>query len=696
MTRGVRTTRPRPLGRFWPFGLLGLSAFFVALRASADEPALEVSVAGERSPTASRHEASSAYVLRRERLLAPGLSVADALAATPGVQVARTGASADLATASVRGATSAELPVYLAGVRLNDDVTGTADLSTVPLALLDRVELVRGAGPLVADRAGVAGALFLEPRLARRTRAEALFGAGSFGAASAQLTVGAASRRARSLASLRVERSDNDYAYLDDRGTLASAADDRLLVRRNADAKSVDTLGVTRVELAARARLSLVHGAVAREQGVTGLGVIPASQTRSLLWRGLVGARLELSCARRPVGDEPERACRLELVSTGLAAAQRLDDPASELGLLARQVKTAGARTSHALRFDGELVPGTLRLVTSSTLELEGLEVHRDGAFTTGAERLASKTSAALRGALGRHVLVSGQGGLECHQTSSRGAAPGAAPLASAGCGVLEPTGRLALELAPREWLGLTLAGGRAVRVPTLGELFGTSAIVRGNPELRASSALSAELGVRARGGGVLRGSADLVGFARLSSDQVAYRRSSLGVVRPYNVGRSRVLGLEGALRGELGPTLEGPFVAASLVATLLDPRDDTPERLTTNDLLPFQATAVVTPELELTLHCDRVPLCRPLRPTLARASLLGRFHYRGARVADPAGLVGLAEQRVFDVEARVHLSRPEVAVRVALSNVGDEPRQDVVGFPLPGRALHASLEVAP
>jgi vitamin B12 transporter len=684
----MRTTLPRALG---------LASLLVSSRASAEEPALEVHVPGERARTSSRHEASSAYVLRRERLLSPGLSAADALASTPGVQVARTGGGADLATASVRGATSAELPVYLAGVRLNDDVTGTADLSTVPLALLERIEIVRGAGPLVADRAGIGGAIFLEPRLARRTSAEASLGLGSFGEASAQLAVGAASRGARSLASLRVERSTNDYAYLDDRGTLLDATDDRRLVRRNADAKSVDALGVTRVELGGRARLSLVHGAVTREQGVTGLGVIPASQTRSLLARGLVGARLELSCASRPVGDEPARACSLELVSTGLASMQRLDDPASELGLLAREVRTEGARTSHVLRFDGELVPSRLRLVASSTLELEGLLVRRDATRSVAAERLASKTSAALRGALGKHVFVSAQGALECHRTARRGdEGSGQLPLAGEGCGVFEPSGRVGLEVFPHEALGLFLTGGRAVRVPTLGELFGTSAVVRGNPELRAESALSAELGGHVRSRGVARASAELVGFARLASDQVVYRRSSLGVVRPYNVAKTRALGLEAALRAELGPTLEGPFVAASLAATLLDPRDETPNRLTTNDLLPFQATVVLTPELELSLHCARVPLCRALRPTFVRASLVGRFHYRGARVADPAGLVGLAEQRVFDLEARVHLARPALALRLAVSNVGDEPRQDVVGFPLPGRALHAGLEVSP
>ena len=59
--------------------------------------------------------------------------------------------------------TAAETPVYLAGVRINDDVAGAADLSTLPLWLIDRVEIYRGNAPLEADRFGIGGAIFFEP-----------------------------------------------------------------------------------------------------------------------------------------------------------------------------------------------------------------------------------------------------------------------------------------------------------------------------------------------------------------------------------------------------------------------------------------------------------------------------------------------------------------------------------------------------
>ena len=82
----------------------------------------------------------------------------------PGVAVTESGGYGAPSTAAIRGATAADTPVYLAGIRLNDDVGGTADLSLVPLWLIDRVEIYRGNAPLEADRLGPGGAIFFEPR----------------------------------------------------------------------------------------------------------------------------------------------------------------------------------------------------------------------------------------------------------------------------------------------------------------------------------------------------------------------------------------------------------------------------------------------------------------------------------------------------------------------------------------------------
>src|SRR5690606_28403501 len=69
--------------------------------------------------------------------------------------------------------------------RLNDDIVGVADLSRVPLFMIDRVEVYRGALPLQIVRGGMNGAIVLEPRLPKQNELRLGASSGSYGAAAA-------------------------------------------------------------------------------------------------------------------------------------------------------------------------------------------------------------------------------------------------------------------------------------------------------------------------------------------------------------------------------------------------------------------------------------------------------------------------------------------------------------------------------
>ncbi len=631
----------------------------------------------EGSRRATRDPTLASYVLRGDELRAPGADAAELVARAPGVQVARSGASPDLATASLRGATSAQTPVYLAGIRLNDELTGVADLSVIPVSLLDRVEVYRGAVPAFADRSGIGGAVFFEPRLATRAGAELTLGGGSYGEFIAQGGVHAGGARARASTYLRASYSQNDYPVRDDRGTVTVPGDDRVFARPNAQASSLELLHVSRYELGAGAQLTAVASLLTRQQGVTGLGALPAAEARAALTRGLVGVAARL----------PHRLGLTEVTTSVAWSEQRLLDPRYELSLLAAEVHSAAARLAQGARVSFRLGEAA-RLDVRAVGESELLGVARDGATTLRAHRWVGRLAAdgAVR-PLSWLELVA-VAALDCHHTSASGVADASTTIPrdgvlSAGCGVLEPTGRVGAraDVGPAS---LVLNVSRAVRVPTLGELFGTSVIVRGNPQLAREEAWSADLGARLGGAfGPVEGELDVYAFARFSSGLVAWQRSSLGAVRPYNVGAARALGVEasGTLRA-LG------VLEASLSATLLDPRDVSAARLTSSDLLPYLAPLVLAPSL--TAHGS--PFASVLVGDL-RAST--RLLYRSARVADPAGLVRLAEQASWDVEASAELFARTVTLRAAARNLLDFPQEDVVGYPLAGRTFHLSAEGA-
>ena len=139
----------------------------VSARAHAEEPA-DVHAQGSRTPTLADPSIAGS-VIPEERLEAAGAQTPELLRTQPGVGVTETGGYGSLSTATIRGATAAQTPVYLGAVRLNDDVGGTADLSLVPPWLLRRVEIYRGNAPLRADQLGIGGAIFFEPKRPTRS-----------------------------------------------------------------------------------------------------------------------------------------------------------------------------------------------------------------------------------------------------------------------------------------------------------------------------------------------------------------------------------------------------------------------------------------------------------------------------------------------------------------------------------------------
>src|SRR5690606_29918614 len=139
--------------------------------------------------------------LSKETLRGPGESLGDVLERVPGLQIARSGTQADVSTASIRGAEAKQVPVYLGGIRLNDEVSGAADLSLAPLQMLERVDVDRGNAPFEADRLGVGGAIFLRIKRPCGVGAGAGGLIGSFGERGAWAFGSAGDRRAGTLLS---------------------------------------------------------------------------------------------------------------------------------------------------------------------------------------------------------------------------------------------------------------------------------------------------------------------------------------------------------------------------------------------------------------------------------------------------------------------------------------------------------------
>jgi iron complex outermembrane receptor protein len=622
-----------------------------SLPAHAQEDVIDVVVTGEDPTETERDRTPAVYVMRRSALDPPGRTLADALASVPGVEVRRSGGSADLATASLRGATSAQSPVYLAGIRLNDELTGTADLSTLPTWMLHRIEIYRGHAPIGVDELGMGGAVLLEPRTREGGRAG--IGIGSFGEreARAALSLGGA------LAGIRYAEGQGDYAFLDDRGTRFDTADDIERTRENGDHREIDAWAIS--TLASRqSRLVTLVNAFAREAGAPGLQLPGARASRVAQQRLLAGVSGELGCGKLGWGAR----CTIDLGTDALLSRYTLRDPLRELGG-AELTRTQGGRIGQRLGVRFPIVEW-LDLGLRGSVRASQIAVDR-----VRAERYLVRSEIDAIASFLERVELALITALECHTTSG-----------GETCGELEPVGRLGGRVRIIEPLSVIANVGRYVRVPTLGELHGISATVQGNPNLETETGWSLDAGVAARWRHeAITTYAQLVGFARFADSLIAYRRSSLGAVRPYNASSARVLGLE------LAAGFFWRVLRLGVALTATDPRDVSEERSIENDLLPYESRLIVAPEVEL--------ISPPWRAIhLDRASLAARFRYRSERVADPAGLIVLSAEHQLDLDGALMFVE-HLGLRGRIANLLDQRTFDLVGYPLPGRSYHALLE---
>jgi len=638
---------------------------FCARAAAQTEPA-EISVEGERrhpqEPPLDPYVAGS--VVRGESLAAPGLQASDVMRSQTGVQVAELGGYGAPATASIRGATSAQTPVYLGGVRLNDEVGGVANLSLIPLWLIDRVEVYRGNAPLEASELGIGGAIFFEPRRPREDEFGAGVGAGSFGTASGFARASFGSDRHRALLGAEIVSSENDYAFASDGGTAFLSGDDSERRQRNADVSAFDAWLITRSNLDS-ATVDFLANQSRREQGVPRLALSPSLRARALLERGLYSIR-----ARVPLGERDQHL--LDLQTSLVSSSAQYDDPDSVLAFLAPTLHVVGRRAEQKLRSAWQLGK-QLRLQGGIDATLERLR-RRDGA------RLPSSHAAgSARAVLGmdfevwRGLSLRALGAAECQSRN----------VSAAACAKLIPTGRVGLGFRTGPFTAFGNAG-RYVRLPSLGELYGAAILVRGNERLRPELGATLDGGFRLQSSGKssLQVAGDATAFVRWAEQLIGYVRSSQGYVVPENFEAARVAGLEMAVSADFEE-----LVRAGLSLTLLDPRDTTPGRLRQNDVLPLQSRLVFVPTIGM-----KTPEIAP--GVLDHARLDGEWLHRSNRYADAAGLVVLPGDDTVNLSSSLAWFSERLVTRARLENVFGAERFDVVGYPLPGRSFFASLEL--
>lgn len=457
----------------------------------------------------------------------------------PGVHVRRLGADDSFATLSIRGSSSTQVAIYLAGVPLSGGADPTLDLATLPLWPGAEARVHRTFAPAALGPGSLGGTLVIDPPSPRSaSRTEVWDAASSFG--SRRLRVGDVRGDpdgVRIASGVSASRSDDDFSYLDPNAPDASGKD-VFATRQNAGHAAVAGLVSvaipTRIGATTSGAVTITGLAQARRQELPGSASHPTLRQRLdssrllsvIAWtapaaRGVVGVRAWGRREGLSVSDDPE-------------SARTTMSPSSTDDTIVAAGASAGWRgnpTEHSfleLRIDGSgerFAPGTWvgwRAPPSARRASVGVALD---ASTLVAKEVNVSASMRADG----WFDSSGDGA----NTSSE-----------------RPTGNVGLEF-PIGPIVLASHAGFVARAPSFVERYGNRGAFIGDPGLRPESAFTADAGARfTRRYGVLHLHASASGFATWARDLITFvPTGAYGRGRATNIGEARMVGLEAELR---------------------------------------------------------------------------------------------------------------------------------------------------
>ena len=648
------------------------SSVDITMRVSAVTESLVVSASQIDQPL-SRTADSVTVITARELAARQVTSLGAALGTVPGFTVARNGGPGTVTSLFPRGGESDYTLVLIDGIRANA-FGGGLDLSQVPIADVDRIEVVRGPQSAIYGAEAIGGVVHVITRQGGPPSVHAQIEGGS-----------RATRRLIAGTNGEIDRwrwqAGGDYFQDDGFTGVAPGSGERV---SNDDA---------------RERQGWVGAGWRAERGTDVQGTFRYVDTE----RGAPGAYGSDPAGRFTGIDRVSRGTT-ERTSLGLRVVhpwtgpasrvrQRVDVDVADYDLLF--VSAFGPSESDTRRVHG-------RVQTDAVLNA-GFGVSAGGEWLSERARSTFITAGGqtipvnrrVVGAFGEarwnaHERVSVQAGSRVEHITRQTLAATPSPISPSTVTSVNPKISASWLVSPslpaegaRGWTRLRVAGGTGIRPPDAFEIAFTD-----NPNLRPERSRSAEIGVtQALAGGAVQ--LEATTFFNQYDDLIVSVGSLRDVsrYRTDNISNARARGLEtaAAWRAANGLSVRATYTFLDTEILAVDGLAQAPSPFRVGDALLRRPTHQGSVAVEW---------------TLPRVTMFALIEGRGATLdAEPAfgpsgGLYENPGRTVMDVGGAFRVARGvEVVARVL--NLFDRRYEEVFGYPSPGRTAFAGVRVA-
>ena len=647
--------------------------------ALADEPAVRTYVIVDTlEVTAARPSRADVAVLRAGFATVHELSsdqfrpitVPDVIERGAGVHVRRYGGLGAYSVASVRGSTPGQVEVYLDGVPLRSGQWGVSDLSDLPIAGVERIEVFRGAAPVEFGGSPIGGVIHLVTTPPEGPSVSVSQTGGSY--ETWRTSLSATTLIGPFAGALSVSRlsSRGDFEYLNRNGTLENPDDDAVVARRNNHIEQTNALLRLTTDTVGGWSFALTDELLLKEHGIPGIENVPILEAHADAASNLL----------RVTADSPDWPVHGNVGVWHSSRRDRFYNPSNEVGLHRSDTVDRTTTIGADGRASAYWQAGRQTLTAFASLRGERY-VPKDSDPRVGVGFTRKRTTVTL--ALEDRVRLA-DGRIELAVTlrhvgasdNYTGALPFGVPPEPLDelhrADVASPS--IGLRITPWDWLTVKAGLSESSRLPTMLETFGAGGTVEANTELGPETARSIDGGVvlSPRGGRLFF---EASAFRVETDDLIIFLQNSQRTVKAFNLESARTEGLEFSARANLGGgwSFSGAY-------TRLDAVNTGPSPVYNGKTLPH------TPEHELFARASWSD---------ATATFWYEHRWQSESWRDRANLPeNRSEARHLTGGGfRFELVPGRLALAGEIINIGNERTADVEGFPLPGRSAYVTLE---
>jgi len=588
-------------------------------------------------------------VISRDEFEGDVATVADVLRKETGIQIRQLGGLGSYSTVNIRGASGAQVNVFLDGVLLNGAYGGVVDLSQFPLGVVEQIEIYRGNVPIQLGQSSIGGAINIKTLQSKNKPEKRVeVGVGSFDTKKIVSSVNGRSGELSYQFSAEYLASDNDFKILNDNLTPEYKSDDRLERRNNADFEHFSGLLASEYRFNEMYSLQFVGQISNKIQGLSELQNHPL--TRSKIETLVSSAQFKLN---HWVNQDTTLAYKV-------FASQKdefFDDLQGRIGLNINEeegiTQAYGVGFQLTRNMNAHLISLNIETkyetYTNNNLHLNESTKYERHHSTFGIQDEWLSSNGSWLATVGARALYfdefigqSGATSNDFHNSIHTG-----------------------LRFSFNESYSISLNVSRDIRTPLLEEKFGDRGYTNGNEDLLPEKAINADIGFDFVSKGF---NASASYFYRTLDNAIITIFDSQGVGQAENISKSQVSGLE--IESTFSAT---PYWSVLFKSTLQDSKDMSNSSSAGGKLLPglyefeaFLSNTVTHENLKFSLE----------------------YQYQTGGFYDSSNTENSKLPNIKQVNFIAGWKLSKRSIQVSLENISNQRVQDFHRYPGPGRQL--------